>query len=103
MEVSNPAIREQIRTLAFRFIGDGGSLWHATARVTHHRTVVSVLARPADSHDYECSIDVTASGREQAKVELKRLRVHDANGLKVPVVPIQQVVRVRLDDSARYF
>ena len=26
MEVSNPTIREQIRTLAFRFIGDGGAL-----------------------------------------------------------------------------
>ena len=26
MEVSHPAIREQIRTLAFRFIGDGGAL-----------------------------------------------------------------------------
>ncbi len=26
MEVSDPAIREQIRTLAFRFIGDGGAL-----------------------------------------------------------------------------
>lgn len=40
---------------------------------------------------------------EQAKVKLKRLRAHDANGSKVEVVRIQKIVRLRLDDGARDF
>jgi hypothetical protein len=35
----------------------------------------------------------SGSGLEQAKVELKRLRLHDANGLKVWVVRVQKVPR----------
>ena len=43
------------------------------------------------------------SALQQTKVELKRLRVHDANRVKVPMVRVQKIVQVRLDDGARDF
>lgn len=49
------------------------------------------------------SYDNGPSGFQQAKVELEPLRVHDAKGLEVRMVRIQQIVRVRLDHRARDF
>lgn len=59
------------------------------------------LVEPAGSRTAD--LKLTRLGFQQPKVELERLRMHDADRLKVQVVRIQKVVRVRFDDGARDF